>query len=304
MTIYLDSVDDATLRAAVVSVFGSETRIHRREFLGLGMSHVVYRVLLERPRTDCVFRFSRGLSDTFDVEMANFAAVNRLTGVRGPEIYAVDTSCVHAATPFMVMEYLVGTEWTVLCRENKAQEGRIRGQVGEFYAHLHSESGPKPIGDKPNLILGIEQLAEDAADYLALDRRTVENCAAVAQELVAHIDRYVLCFGDGELYFRPDGGSRPTFVLDLQWMRPDLAVVDICADSIESSDPFYASYARVSGIELDADHLGRIALCRKLGSWGFIATESASRTRIPWIQSKRPVITGLMDVILNWAASA
>lgn len=65
-------------------------------FLGLGMSHVVYRVRLEQPAVDCVFRFSRGTVDTFDNEIANFAAVNRLTGVPGPEIYAVDDApCQH-----------------------------------------------------------------------------------------------------------------------------------------------------------------------------------------------------------------
>lgn len=299
MVIYLDSVDDATLRTAVVSVFGPDTHIHRREFLGLGMSHVVYRILLDRPPVECVLRFSRGLSDTFDAEIANYAAVYRLTGVRGPQIYAVDRSCNQAATPFMVMEYLSGTEWAALCRENKAQAGLIRGQVGEFYAHLHSEGVPRPAGDKPNLILGIEQLAEDSADYLDLDRRVVENCAAVARELVAHIDRYVLCFSDGELYFRSDGTYRPAFVLDLQWMRHDLAVVDICSDATVPSDPFYESYARVRGIELDTDYLRRVALCRKLSTWGFIATEAASRTRIPWIKSKRPAITALMKSIPN-----
>lgn len=303
MTIYLDSVDDTTLRAAVVAAFGAGTRIRRREFLGLGMSHVVYRVSLDRSPTDCVLRFSRGSIDTFDTEISNYAAVHRLTGVRGPEIYAVDKSCSHAATPVMVMEFMVGTEWAELCRENELQLRRIRAQVGEFYANLHSESVPRSPDDKPNLVLGIEQLAKDSADYLDLDRRVVANCIGSARELIAHIDRYALCFSDGELYFQSDGSCQPAFVLDLQWMRHDLAVVDICSTAVgpsdRSCDPFYIAYARSLEMELDADYLSRVARCRELSSWGFIATESASRTRIPWIQSKRPVIMGLMESIGN-----
>jgi aminoglycoside phosphotransferase (APT) family kinase protein len=139
MTIFLDSVDDATLAAAAVAAFGTGTHVLDKRFLGLGMSHVVYRILVDRPPGDCVFRFSRGTADTFDNEIANFAAVQRLTGVRGPDIYAIDKSCSHSATPFMVMEYLTGIEWQALCREDESQRDAVRWQVGEFYGRLHSE---------------------------------------------------------------------------------------------------------------------------------------------------------------------
>lgn len=293
MTIFLDSVDDTILRAVVSDVFGTPARIRHSQPLGMGMSHVVYRIWLEQPNIDCVFRFSRGAADTFETEIANYAAVSRLTGVHGPEIYAVDRSCSSAATPFMVMEYLAGIEWQVLCRENE-QRDRIRAQVGEFYAQLHRETVARE--DKPNVILGIEQLADDAADFLDLDRQAVVDCAEVARRLVAHIDSYVLCFSDGELYFRPgpDGNYQPAFVLDLQWMHHDLAVLDICA---HVGDHFLLGYSRTAGIELDADQLSRLAILRELSSWGFIATESASRTRIPWIQSQRPRIAGIMESI-------
>jgi hypothetical protein len=294
MTIFLDSIDDATLAAAAVAAFGTGTHVLDKRFLGLGMSHVVYRILVDRPPGDCVFRFSRGTADTFDNEIANFAAVQRLTGVPGPKIYAVDKSCSHSATPFMVMEYLTGIEWQALCREDESQRDAVRWQVGEFYGRLHSETAPR--SHKSNIILGIEQLADPAAEYLNLDRDAVLGCVETARRLIAGIDTYVLCFSDGELYFCPagDGNYQPAFVLDLQWMQHDLALLDICA---HVDDHFLRGYRRTSGIDVDVTLLDRLAVCRELSSWGFIATEAASRTRIPWIQSQRPRITDIMDAI-------
>lgn len=167
MTVFLDRIHTATLDAAAVAAFGVGTRILDSRLLGLGMSHVVYRVLIDRPPGACVFRFSRGVTDTFDNEIANFAAVSRLTGVRGPDIYAIDKSC-------------------------------------------------------------------------------------------------------------------------------DLAAVDICT---HIDDHFLRGYTRTAGIALDTTFLSRLAVCRELSSWGFIATEAASRTRIPWIQSQRPRITDIMEEI-------
>jgi aminoglycoside phosphotransferase (APT) family kinase protein len=93
------------------------------------------------------FRFNRGFrDDVYESESANYRMVAAATGVRVPEIVAIDRSRDLLPTSYMVMEYLTGQDWTALCAaDNPATSSRqkrdIRRAAGAVGNRLADVSG-------------------------------------------------------------------------------------------------------------------------------------------------------------------
>lgn len=324
----IDTIDVAVLREIARQVFGTDTRVLDFRLLGAGSGNLAYLVALSGPHRPYVFRFGQGLrEDMYEAEATNYGVVASATGVRVPEIVAIDRSRSVAPTSFMVLEYLAGDEWTALCRPGhtgttSAEKRQIRAAVGRFYADLHAVTRPATTADESlrPVLLGLAQFAVAVRDgYLPAD--------AIDLDLVAECERVVradagvrtamlsMCLSDGEIHVeRHDGGYRVGFVLDLEWAGFGNRLLDISGQLLPGvglvtldapvavppdrlrRDPFFQAYeARQTSGSLDYAALGRLALYNQLSTWGLVAGEPAPAEKKRWIRAtKLPLLDQLI----------
>ena len=323
------AVGEGVLGDVARHVFGARTRVLASRLLGAGSGNVAYRVALSGQDLPLVFRFNRGLRrDDFEDEAANYRLVAAATGIRVPQIVAIDRSRTVAPTSYMVLEYLEGDDWAALCRPGNAdtsaaEKRAIRGEVGRFYARLHALTRPATADESlASLLLGLAQFPVAVqAGYLTVDLEQVAACERVVRgDAAMRSATLSLCLAGGQLYFERRGGAyRLGFVLDLEWAGFDNRLVDLSrhvgswaldepiwaldapvevAPADLRGDPFFTAYAERAPV--DYEGLCRLALYTHLSTWGLVAAEPAAPEKKRWIRDhKLPVINRLIQLIAS-----
>lgn len=317
-----DAVGLDVLNAVAREVFGVGTTVLNSHLLGTGSGNLVYMVSLSGRGGRFVFRFNRGFrEDVYEAEAVNYERIVAATGVRVPEIVAIDRSCSLAPTSYMVLEYLHGEEWTALCHPDNAsirpeQKREVRAAAGRFYADLHAETRPAAGEESVSLILlGLSQFAVAAeAGYLTVDLDKVAECQRVVHEDTAvHSDQLSLCMSDGEIYFECRGSHYElAFVCDLEWVGYGSRLADLTGQPLAGitpsdsplkirprdlwRDPFFLAYQERLPVDFAA--LSRLTLYTQLSTWGLVAAEGAPAEKKRWIREKKlPLINELIDLV-------
>lgn len=317
-----DTVGHDVLNAVGRHVFGAGTTVLASRLLGTGSGNLAYVVRLSGRDRRFVFRFNRGFrEDVYDAEAVNYGRVAAATGVKVPEVVAIDRSCSVAPTSYMVLEYLTGEEWTALCRPenvatNPEQKREIRAVAGRFYAALHAERRPAAGEESVStLLLGLAQFVEAVeAGYLTVDLDKVAECQQVVRaDTAVHSAELSLCMSDGEIYFEHRGGHYElAFVCDLEWVGFGSRLADLTTQPLAgitpadspltiapdelSRDPFFLAYQE--SLPVDYAALRRLALYTQLSTWGLVAAEGAPAEKKRWIrENKLPLINRLIDLV-------
>jgi hypothetical protein len=326
----VESVSGEALGDVARHVFGAEARLLSSRLLGVGSGNLAYLVSLAGQDRRFVFRFNRGFrDDVYESEAANYRLMASATGVRVPEIFAIDRSCTVVPTAYMVLEHLDGRALLELCRPGNsettiAEKREIRAAAGRFYSRLHAVT--KVVAAEESvafILLGLGRFrAAVEAGYLRVDLDKVQECERVVQDDAGiHSSTLSLCMSDGEMFFaRRNGSWGLAFVCDLEWVGfgnrladvsgqacpgPGLWTLDepvaIAPDELRR-DPFFQTYEE--SIAIDYEALARLALYTQLSTWGLVAAEAAAPEKKRWIRERKGgVINRLIDLVSSGAGA-
>ncbi len=329
-------ISDGVISEIIRKLFGSNAKIesstrltplatHGIQRRGGFTGNLVYKLVLERPRRSLVLRFNRGLrEDVYAQEQENYAAVQRATGIRGPEILHVDRSQLLAPSEFMVMEHIEGELASYLTHPNnpelnQAEKRRIRHATGDFYAALHAQS--QPAGDDMHetrrLLFGLYRLLEVATPASSSAVRACIDAFRATSALRSNTE--ALCFMDAELLFVQQAGHwDPTYVCDLEWAGYRDRYADLVAQLCPSeglwslpspgvpaaavlaarSDPFFQAYQQRH--EVDWPRLTSIVPHYQLSLWGHaLADQPTAAARATVLRLRGELLTTLMQQILR-----
>ena len=323
---HLDSVEDDVIGEVARHAFGSSAEVLTSELLGAGSGNLAYLVALRGEPRRFVFRFNRGFrDDVYESEAANYRMVAAATGVRVPEIVTIDRRRELSPTSYMVMEYLTGQDWTVLCAgDNPATSARqkddIRRAAGRFYADLHAVTRPATAGESvATIAMGLAQFSTAVREgHLDVDLDKVAACErVVAADGSVQSSTLSLCMSDGEMFFDERAGTYElAFVCDLEWVGFGNRLADLSGQALPGRrlwaldipvavapdtihrDPFFQAYAESADVDVDAGAVGRLALYSQLSMWGTIAAEVAPPEKKRWIrEQKLPLINELIELV-------
>lgn len=331
----IEAVSEAAIRAIARDVFGTDAEVESVEPIAPLVQHgiarrsgftgnLLYRVSLRRTPGAWAFRFNRGFrEDVYDQECENYRRVSEATGVRVPQIAAVDRAQRHVPAAFMILEWLDGDPWQYLVHPanpdtTPAEKAAIRRRTGELFAALHARSRPASdaMEEARQILWGVYRLEEAVrAGRLPLDPARIARCREVVEnDPVLRVRDASLCFVDAEICFARDADAwRLAFVCDAEWVTYRDRYSDLVTHLVPgvplweldeplvlddpdaiARDPFFESYARRG--EVDFARLAQLPAFHQLRGWGHALTEERPAALAEWLwRRKGPLLAAVVE---------